>query len=80
MPKIKIVCAHCGSENVMRDAWAEWDIAKQEWVLQNVFDQGFCADCDSEESLDEIEIGEGQDRESYSDDQDRESYSVEDQQ
>ena len=55
-PKIKIVCAHCGSEEVFRDAWAEWDIANQEWVLQNVFDAGYCNNCEGEASLDEEEI------------------------
>jgi hypothetical protein len=55
-PKIKIVCSHCGGENVMRDAYAEWDVASQDWVLQNVFDQGYCDDCGGEASLDEVEL------------------------
>jgi hypothetical protein len=52
-PKITIVCASCGGSNVMRDAWAEWDDSKQEWVLGTVFDAGFCADCDGESRLEE---------------------------
>lgn len=42
------LCAHCGSHNVARDAWAVWDDAAQTWALGPVFDQGFCFDCDGE--------------------------------
>ena len=52
--RIKIVCSKCKSENVMRDAWAVWDVATQEWVLGSVFDQGFCDTCEGEESLEEV--------------------------
>ena len=38
MKKRKMVCSECGSEKVMRDSWAVWDFAKQEWALYNVFD------------------------------------------
>lgn len=50
---IKIVCSDCGSENVMRDAWAVWNAETQEWELGSVFDQGFCDDCQCESSLEE---------------------------
>lgn len=59
-PKIKIVCAECGSENVMRDAYACWNVERQEWELQCVFDQGYCDKCaetgDSEARLEEVVI------------------------
>lgn len=55
MGKIRIVCAACGSTNVRRDAWAEWDEVKQDWVLGTVFDDGLCEDC-GETSLDEEDI------------------------
>jgi hypothetical protein len=54
---IRIICGECGSDNVRRDAWAEWDIDAQRWVLGSVFDQGFCEACGEERSLDEEEIG-----------------------
>jgi hypothetical protein len=38
----RMVCSRCGSTNVLRDAYAEWDITKQDWVLQNVFDHAVC--------------------------------------
>lgn len=47
MPRVKKLCANCGSENIVKDAWAEWDIDKQEWVLSTFFDDTFCQDCES---------------------------------
>lgn len=58
MAKIQIICSTCGSTNVMRDAWATWDVAAQEWTLGSVFDQGYCDECDGEQSLDEVEYDE----------------------
>lgn len=54
--KIKMVCSECGSEDVLADAWAEWDIDTQEWVLQTTFDEKFCPDCDCSCKVDEVEI------------------------
>ena len=50
------ICAKCKSHDVVRDAWVEWDIEEQQWVLQNWFDAAYCNDCDKECSLEEIEI------------------------
>lgn len=49
--KVKMVCGNCGSQNVMRDAWAVWDVANQEWVLGAVFDYTYCDDCDGGATL-----------------------------
>jgi hypothetical protein len=44
-----MVCSHCGSENVLCDAYAEWDFDAQQWEIQNTFDKGgYCVDCDGE--------------------------------
>lgn len=56
--KIKIVCGTCGSDNVRRDAWAEWCCDTQDWVLGTVFDQGHCEACEGEASLDEVPLDE----------------------
>ena len=56
---IKILCGTCGGDNVMRDAYAEWDVGAQDWILKNVFDQGYCDDCGGEASLTEEEIADG---------------------
>lgn len=56
--KIKIVCGRCGGHNVRRDAWAEWDVDAQEWVLGEVFDYGHCVVCAGESRLKEVELME----------------------
>jgi hypothetical protein len=53
---IQIVCSTCGSQNVRRDAYAEWDTASQRWQLAAVFDQGYCEECGGESSLKEVLI------------------------
>ena len=52
-PKIRIVCGTCGSEDVGRDAWGDWDVATQSWVLRCVFDYAHCHACDGETRLEE---------------------------
>lgn len=56
MARIKIVCETCGSEDVVRDAWAAWNVEKQEWGLENVFDDMFCEDCETSTKAEEVEI------------------------
>lgn len=58
MTKVRMVCRTCGSENVLRDAFAEWDVENQSWVLQNVFDDATCDDCGKETRIDEVPIDE----------------------
>jgi len=53
---IIIVCEKCGSSKVERDAVACWDCKTQSWVLQAVFDQGYCDFCGGEARLTEISI------------------------
>jgi hypothetical protein len=48
-----MVCSECGSTDVRRDAWAEWDHRKQDWVLGTVYDAGHCENCDGEARLEE---------------------------
>ena len=48
MEKVMFVCDHCGGKNVFKDAWAEWSIDRQEWVLRSVFDHLYCDDCEME--------------------------------
>jgi hypothetical protein len=54
--RIAIICGTCGSDEVSRDAWADWDIDKQEWVLGSVFDYGHCHKCECESRLIEVEL------------------------
>lgn len=56
MAKIKMVCKTCGSDDVVRDAWAYWSTTVQDWVLENVFDFAYCKQCDGETNIIEKEI------------------------
>ena len=40
-----MVCGACGSDEVTRDAWAEWNVAAQGWALGAVFEHAFCHRC-----------------------------------
>lgn len=41
----KFTCPECNSEEVRRDAFAEWDIPKQDWVLHDVYNDYCCDTC-----------------------------------
>lgn len=56
--KIKMVCSHCGSTDVRKDADAIWNVEKQEWELVAVYDNTTCEDCGGECSLLEVEVEE----------------------
>lgn len=53
---IKKVCKYCGSENVRADAWAEWNIDKQDWVLAEIYDNEYCNDCEGDSHIIDVEI------------------------
>jgi hypothetical protein len=50
------ICDVCGSEDVMLDAYAEWDTEIQDWVLRSTFDQAYCEQCEGECTLEEKPI------------------------
>ena len=50
------LCKICGGKKVTRDAWAEWDVAEQDWVLGAAYDYAFCHDCQEETNLVEVEL------------------------
>ncbi len=39
------ICHICGSDHVTRDAWAVWDVATQDWVIETLFDHAHCHHC-----------------------------------
>jgi hypothetical protein len=56
--KVRMVCGHCKSENVKSDAYAAWDVKRQQWALACTFDKGaYCDDCDGETSIEAVSIG-----------------------
>ncbi|MFD1612783.1 hypothetical protein ACFSCW_13325 [Sphingomonas tabacisoli] len=54
--RVTFVCNMCGGTSVTRDAWAEWDVASQDWVLGAAYDYAFCHDCEKETRLVEVEL------------------------
>ncbi|WP_370276587.1 DUF3768 domain-containing protein [Roseovarius indicus] len=45
------VCASCGSERVVTDAWACWNRDAGLWELENSFDDAYCHACEAETRL-----------------------------
>lgn len=52
-PPVKLICPHCGSDDVSGDACARWDIATQDWDLTAVYDSKNCETCGELKYLDE---------------------------
>jgi hypothetical protein len=50
-------CRKCKGQNVVKDAWVEWDHELKMWVANNTGDHARCNDC---ESATEIEWKEAQ--------------------
>ena len=50
-PRVEHACERCGATSVTRDAWAEWDVAGQSWVLSEIFDFAFCHQCHRDTKL-----------------------------
>jgi hypothetical protein len=46
-PKVKPVCNEC-SDEIIVDAWAQWDFEGQQWELQTTFDTAWCYTCDGD--------------------------------
>lgn len=57
---VQMVCRDCGSEEVLKDAWAEWDSVEQRWVLQNDFDDAYCVPEDGPTKIKEVNFIEWQ--------------------
>lgn len=53
---LKMICRYCGSDDVVRDACAEWCPETQQWVLRSVYDNADCNSCNSETKLEAIEM------------------------
>lgn len=57
MKLTKPVCSECRSDDVLADAYAAWEPAPQEWVVQNTFNKGaYCNKCDGETRLIDVEL------------------------
>ena len=54
--RIAVVCKHCASDRVTRDAWAAWDVASQGWTLGAAYDYAYCHRCETETRLIDVEL------------------------
>ena len=48
LPKIKMICPSCGSDDVTRDALARWSVPEQKWEVSSELDSMQCEACDRE--------------------------------
>lgn len=46
--KVKLVCPECGSDSIVIDACARWDVATQAWDLSSTYDVMTCDECSVE--------------------------------
>lgn len=58
MIAVNFICPDCGSEDVLCDAFAAWDIESQEWVLHNIYPESptVCNSCGEPSSYDECRV------------------------
>jgi len=57
-PPIKLVCDTCGSDDIVRDATARWNVAAQDWALSDVMDDTTCEQCGAEVDVREEVLAE----------------------
>jgi hypothetical protein len=53
---VTYICSTCGSDDVSRDALAEWSVAEQKWELKTEFDNANCERCGCDTRLTEVEL------------------------
>lgn len=49
-------CSRCHSKDVVLDAWACWSFDRQAWELGQTFDHAYCEACESDCTIEAIEI------------------------
>ena len=56
--KIRIVCPECGSDNIVKDASARWNVETGAWELSTTYDATTCDDCghESDDHFDHIQV------------------------
>ena len=58
MLKVRKVCSYCKSTEVLKDAFAEWSVEEQTWVLHACYDESYCNTCEGSCSLEDEECEE----------------------
>lgn len=57
----ELTCSKCGGGNVVKDAFASWDVTAQEFVLYATYDDAYCHDCEESVSLNETPVNVNKD-------------------
>lgn len=52
--RVHMICKKCGSQDVRKDAYAEWCPDNGDWVLHSTYDHCICEWCENESDLQEI--------------------------
>lgn len=55
-PKQHPICRHCKGENILADAYAEWDEDAGNWSLTTTFDNYICNDCGGECRVEWVDV------------------------
>lgn len=53
-------CKHCGSEDILWDAYVRWNKELQKDEINSVFDLCFCNNCDGETTVEEYILENGE--------------------
>ncbi len=55
----EMICRHCHSRNVRRDADVMWNIGAQCWEVAGIYDNASCDDCGGETTIVERQVPQG---------------------
>ena len=59
MTRGAMICAKCGGQNVLADAYCSWSVEEQQWEIASTFEKGaVCEDCDGPCWIEERELPE----------------------
>ncbi len=54
--KCRIVCTTCGSDDILVDVWAAWEVASQERKVAETFENAVRNDCGGECLISELSL------------------------
>lgn len=54
--RVTYLCRRCMRPSVSREAWVEWDIRAQRWVIARLFDAAYCHVCETDTTLIERDV------------------------
>ena len=58
MPKVRLVCSRCKSDEVVKDVFlttTTWDVEQQTWILHSYYDATYCNTCEESCNLEDEE-------------------------